>query len=268
MPNDRFLRPFVALTVLSGVCVRPAQAAERPNVVLVMADDQGWGQTGYYKHPILKTPNLDAMAAGGLRLDRFYAAGPVCSPTRASVLTGRAMGVGRVAVALLSQLGYNVTAVTGKESAHEYLKQLGAQEIIGRTDVDDRGGKPMLPGRWAGGIDVVGGNILTTVLRATRERGCVAACGVTAGGEMPLTVYPFILRGVTLAGIDSSRCPLPLRHELWHRLANEWKPKTLDTMARPMTLEDLPNRIPEILAGNLAGRWVVEIGGDDVSETT
>ena len=89
MRKNGLLCPFVALTVLCGVCAKPAQAADRPNVVLVMADDQGWGQTGYYKHPILKTPNLDAMAASGLRLDRFYAAGPVCSPTRASVLTGR-----------------------------------------------------------------------------------------------------------------------------------------------------------------------------------
>ncbi len=89
MRVNTFLRSFVVLTVLCGVCAGPASAAERPNVVLVMADDQGWGQTGYYKHPILKTPNLDAMAAGGLRFDRFYAAGPVCSPTRASVLTGR-----------------------------------------------------------------------------------------------------------------------------------------------------------------------------------
>jgi arylsulfatase A-like enzyme len=89
MRKNGLLCPFVALTVLCGVCAKPAQAADRPNVVLVMADDQGWGQTGYYNHPILKTPNLDAMAASGLRLDRFYAAGPVCSPTRASVLTGR-----------------------------------------------------------------------------------------------------------------------------------------------------------------------------------
>jgi arylsulfatase A-like enzyme len=89
MKKNQFLQLIVSLTVLCGVCSQPAYAADRPNVILVMADDQGWGQTGYYKHPILKTPNLDAMAANGLRLDRFYAAGPVCSPTRASVLTGR-----------------------------------------------------------------------------------------------------------------------------------------------------------------------------------
>jgi putative YhdH/YhfP family quinone oxidoreductase len=175
------------------------------------------------------------------------------------VVTGASGGVGGFAVAILAKLGYRVAAVTGKKGAHEYLKSVGAAEILPREAVDDTSGKPLLARRWAGAVDTVGGNALSTLLRSTRESGCVAACGNAAGFDLPITVYPFILRGVTLAGIDAAWCPLPLRHETWHRLAGEWKPDGLDRIARFIGFEELPSQFDEILAGRLTGRLAIEI---------
>ena len=180
------------------------------------------------------------------------------------VVTGASGGVGSVAVAILAKLGYRVVAVTGKTSAHRYLKQLGARQIAARGEVDDLSGRPLLHGRWAGAVDTAGGNMLSTILRATRHGGCVAACGLTAGDELSMTVYPFILRGVTLAGIDAAWGPIPLRHEIWQRLAGEWKPDDLEAMANSIGLSDLPPRIDDILAGRITGRLVVTIGGEEV----
>ena len=123
------------------------------------------------------------------------------------VVTGASGGVGSVAVAILAKLGYHVAAVTGKPSAHDYLRGLGAAEILSRDAVDDHSGKPMLSGRWAGGVDTVGGNILGTILRAMRHSGCMTACGLAGGNDLPITVFPFILRGITLAGIDTAWVP-------------------------------------------------------------
>jgi putative YhdH/YhfP family quinone oxidoreductase len=174
------------------------------------------------------------------------------------VVTGATGGVGSVAVAILAKLGYAVSAATGKTDAHEYLQRRGARVIIPRKNVDDHGDRPLLPQRWAGGVDTVGGNILATVLRATRYGGCVAACGLTAGKGLSLTVYPFILRGVTLAGIDAAECPLPLRHETWQKLAGPWKPDNLEGIARVIGLDELPKEIDNILAGRITGRVVVK----------
>ncbi len=182
------------------------------------------------------------------------------------VVTGASGGVGSVAVAILAKLGYQVVAVTGKDSAHEYLERLGAERILGRRDVDDRSDKPMLPGRWAGAVDTVGGNLLTTILRATKHGGCVTACGLTAGDELSMTVFPFILRAVALVGIDGAWPPLPLRDETWRRLAGEWKPDGLEAIARYVGLSELPPKIDEILAGRITGRVVVEIGGEEKKE--
>jgi len=177
------------------------------------------------------------------------------------VVTGASGGVGSFAVAILAKLGYRVVAVTGKDSAHEYLKELGAETVIGREQVDDRSSQAMLSGHWAGAVDTVGGNTLGTILRSTQLGGCVAACGNAAGFDLPITVFPFILRGVTLAGIDAAWCPLPLRHETWHHLADEWKPDGLDRIARFIDFEELPSQFDEILAGQITGRVAVEIAG-------
>lgn len=179
------------------------------------------------------------------------------------VVTGASGGVGSVAVALLAKLGYDVVAITGKTAAHEYLRKLGAREILGREAVSDTNDRPLLSGRWAGAIDVVGGNVLSTLLRSMRHGGCVAACGLTGGHQLSLTVYPFILRGVTLAGIDAAWIPIAERNELWDRLADEWKLNSLPAMATFTSLADLPAYVDKILAGQLVGRTVVTIGEDN-----
>lgn len=176
------------------------------------------------------------------------------------VVTGASGGVGSLAVAILAKLGYHVVAVTGKPSAHELLRQLGAREILPRQSVDDASGKPMLSGRWAGGVDTVGGNILSTILRECRHSGCVAACGLTAGNQLSMTVYPFILRGITLAGIDAAWCSLELRHEIWRRLGGPWKPNGLEHLARFQPLDTIQQRIEQMLAGGVTGRIVIPIG--------
>jgi putative YhdH/YhfP family quinone oxidoreductase len=181
------------------------------------------------------------------------------------VVTGASGGVGTFAVALLAKLGYHVTAITGKASSHEYLRRLGADQILGRAQVDDRSGKPLLSGRWAGAVDTVGSNILGTLLRAARHGGCVAACGLAAGSDLPVTVHPFILRAVTLAGIDAAWGPIPLRHDIWRRLAGPWKLDCLPMIARFAELQDLPAHIADILAGRITGRVVVTIGPDEAA---
>ncbi|HID75966.1 MAG TPA: oxidoreductase [Planctomycetaceae bacterium] len=179
------------------------------------------------------------------------------------VVTGASGGVGSVAVALLSQLGYDVVAVTGKPAARNYLQQLGARQVVPRQAVTDTGGKPLLSRQWAGAVDTVGGDILSTLLRSTRPFGCVAACGNAADARLPITVYPFILRGITLAGVDAAMCPMPVRHELWQKLAGPWKPKHLAQIARSVQLDEVQQHAEQILAGQLRGRLVVRVAGED-----
>jgi len=189
------------------------------------------------------------------------------APDRGEVLvTGASGGVGSLAVALLAKLGYRVVASTGKAAAHELLRKLGACEILSREAVDDRSGKPLLSGRWAGAIDTVGGNTLSTILRTMRHDGCVASVGLTGGSDLPITVYPFILRAVVLAGIDAAWCPLPIRHQTWARLADPWRLDCLPSIAQTVSLDALPSQIEEILTGRIIGRVVVEIGGEAAAE--
>jgi len=189
---------------------------------------------------------VDALQKHGVMPDK----GPV-------VVTGASGGVGSLSVAVLARLGYQVAAVTGKASAHEFLRRLGAQEILGRDAVDDASAKPLLSGRWAGAIDTVGGNVLSTLLRTTRHSGCVAACGLVASHQLPMTVYPFILRAVTLAGIDAAWCSMALRHQTWVRLAGPWRPQVLPEIASDCDPAELPERVEQILAGQVRGRYVV-----------
>ena len=183
-----------------------------------------------------------------------HAVGPQSGPV---VVTGASGGVGCLSVAILARLGYEVVAVTGKPDAHDFLRQLGAAHVIGRDEVTDDGRKPLLAERWAGGVDTVGGAVLTNLLRSTQHRGCVTACGLVAGTDLPLSVYPFILRGVTLAGIDSAQCPMASRREIWTKLAGEWKPDDLASLATRIDLSQLDEKIADILAGAIRGRVVV-----------
>ena len=176
------------------------------------------------------------------------------------LVSGATGGVGCIAVQLLAKLGYQVVAVTGKQDRHEWLRELGASRIIGRDDVLDNSSRPLLSTRWAGAIDTVGGNMLTSILRATDLRGCVTACGLVGGAELSsLTVFPFILRGVTLAGIDSAWYPRENRLNLWKQLANDWKLTHLSEVTTHVKLSKIGESVQHILRGKITGRVVVEI---------
>jgi putative YhdH/YhfP family quinone oxidoreductase len=180
------------------------------------------------------------------------------SPDRGPVVvTGATGGVGSLAVAILAKLGYQVEAVTGKPEQDDFLRQLGAKKILRRNDVADKSDRPLLASRWAAAVDTVGGQPLATVLRSIEHRGCVAACGLVAGAELQLTVYPFILRGITLAGIDSAKCPRPERLAMWQKLAGPWRVGRLNNLAQEISLDELPDRVLKILSGQLVGRTIV-----------
>jgi putative YhdH/YhfP family quinone oxidoreductase len=180
------------------------------------------------------------------------------APERGPVVaTGATGGVGSIAVAILANLGYEVEAVTGKREHHDWLRRLGAKNILGRDDVLDSTDRSLLSARWAAAVDTLGGQPLATILRSLDHRGCVAACGLVAGTEVNTTVYPFILRGVTLAGIDSAKCPRPERLDMWHKLAGPWRVAQLNDIADEITLDELPDRVQKMLAGRIVGRTIV-----------
>lgn len=176
------------------------------------------------------------------------------------VVSGASGGVGSVAVALLAKAGYRPVASSGKAAAHEMLRRLGATQIISREEVSDASDKPLLAPRWAGAVDAVGGRTLTTLVRSAARFGCVTACGLVGGVDLPLSVYPFILRGVELVGIDSVEQPYAPRVKVWQKLAGDWKLDCLDDLATEVTLDELPPEIDKILHGQTTGRIVVRIG--------
>jgi acrylyl-CoA reductase (NADPH) len=175
------------------------------------------------------------------------------------VVTGAAGGVGSVAVAILAKLGFKVIASTGRMQEADYLKSLGASEIIDRKELGNPG-KPLAKERWAGGIDSVGSVTLANVLSMTGYGGAVAACGLAGGMDLPGSVAPFILRGVCLYGIDSVMCPLPKRQEAWKRLEKDLDRQKLAAMTTEIGLSGLPEAAPKILSGQVRGRIVVKIG--------
>jgi acrylyl-CoA reductase (NADPH) len=180
-------------------------------------------------------------------------------PDRGSVVvTGAAGGVGSVAIALLAKLGYQVIASTGRASEAEYLKGLGASEIIDRAELAGQA-RPLNKERWAGGVDVVGSNTLANVLSMTKYGGAVAACGLAQGMDLPTSVAPFILRGVTLAGVDSVMAPKAKRVEAWNRLARDLDRTKLAAMTVTQPLAEVTALAPDILAGKVRGRVVLEV---------
>ncbi len=180
------------------------------------------------------------------------------NPDQGEILvTGASGGVGCMAVALLAGLGYHVCAASGKDPA--FLLGIGAKEVVGRTEVDDTSGRPLLKSRWAGVIDTVGGNILATAVKSTLPQALITCCGNVASPDLQLTVFPFILRGVSLVGIDSQNFPLRERTVLWQKLATEWKPQGLGSMAREVQLAGLGPEIELILQGRQQGRIVVRL---------
>ena len=183
------------------------------------------------------------------------------SPEQGPVLvTGATGGVGSIAVALLAKSGYRVTAVTTKTHEIEYLQQIGASEILSTSEVDDQSGRPLLKPRWAGVVDTVGGNILSTAIKTTFRHGTVTCCGNVTSAELPTSIYPFILNGISLIGIDSATCAQPLRSQVWQQLAGAWKLAHLETITSELDgLEALEERIQLILQGKNKGRVIVKV---------
>lgn len=181
------------------------------------------------------------------------------TPDKGPILvTGAAGGVGSVAIALLTKLGYEVHAATGRPEETDYLKSLGATEIVTREELS---GKPRALGkeRWAGAVDVAGSNVLANVIGQIKYGGAVAACGLAAGMDLPASVAPFILRGVKLLGVDSVMCPKEKRLRAWKRLAEDLDTDKLDAMTGTIGFSELLDVAPKILAGQVRGRLVVEI---------
>ena len=181
-----------------------------------------------------------------------------CKPEEGPVMvTGASGGVGSLAVAFLAKLGYRVFASSGKKEARQYLLDLGASEVIPREEALDTSKRPLLSARWAGVVDTVGGRVLETALRTTTQRAVVTTCGNVDSAKLNITVYPFILRGVRLIGIDSASTPMSVRLPLWKLMAGDWKPELLDRIGREVSLDEMSDQIDLILKGGQKGRVVL-----------
>ena len=182
------------------------------------------------------------------------------TPDKGDVLvSGTTGGVGSIAVSILSKLGYSVTAVNGVEDETEFLKEIGAQGIISIDEASDTSKRPLLKSIWAAGIDTVGGDILATTIKSTNYGATVTCCGNVASPDLPLNVFPFILRGVRLIGIDSQNCPMPLRKKIWQKIASEWKIDWLNTLTTEAPFDELENRIELMLQGKHIGRTIIKM---------
>jgi acrylyl-CoA reductase (NADPH) len=182
------------------------------------------------------------------------------TPEKGKVLvSGATGGVGSLALAILAKRGYDVVASTGKSSEHDYLHKLGAKEVVSREEVYNGKAKALDKQLWAGAVDPVGGESLAAILSKIQYNGSVAVSGLTGGGNVPTTVFPFILRGINLLGIDSVYCPMEVRRPLWERMATDFKPEGLESISKEISLEELPQTLPIILQGQAKGRFIVKI---------
>ena len=267
--------PLIGGIDVAGAVASSAHSRFREgDEVLVTGYDLGvandGGYAGYVQVPagwVVPMPRgltaFEAMALGtagftaGLAIVRLQQNG--LRPENGTVVvTGSTGGVGSIAVAGLARLGYDVTAITGKEEAHEYLRQLGAREVVSRGTLE-MGTRPLEKARWAGAVDAVGGDMLAWLTRTTDAWGGIASTGLTGGVELHTTVMPFILRGVSLIGIDSVSCPMEIRTEVWRRLATDMKPNNLPAIAKEISLDGLPDAFATLLAGKARGRFVVNV---------
>ena len=260
----------------AGEVVSCASAAFAPGDQVIvtghdlgMETDGGWGE--YIRIPSSWAVRLPA----GLTLRESMALGTAGFTAALSVLqleqagvapatgdilvTGATGGVGSVAVAILARAGYRVVAATGKSADEAFLRDLGAAEVITRAQVTEGADRPLLKERWAGVVDVVGGETLAAAIKATRYGGAVTCCGLVGSTELSLNVYPFILRGVRLIGIDSAGCPRDTRQKVWDRLAGQWKPQQLENLVTEVHLSGLEEKIQAILQGENRGRVVVSL---------
>lgn len=237
---------------------------------LGMECDGGWGE--YIRIPAEWAVRLpagltlrDAMALGTAG---FTAALSVLKLERAGVtpadgdilVTGATGGVGSIAVSILARAGYRVVAATGKSDDEPFLRRLGAAEVIPRDQVTAGAERPMMKERWGGVVDVVGGETLAAAIKSTRYGGAVTCCGLVGSIDLNLNVYPFILRGVSLIGIDSVNCPRGTRLQVWEKLAGAWQPEHLAEVVTEVPLAGVEEKIQAILKGGIRGRVVVEMG--------
>ena len=237
---------------------------------LGMETDGGWGELIRIPSSwaVSRPQELSARSAMALGTAGFTAALSLQALERSGVLpdageivvTGASGGVGSLAVGMLAKRGYQVVAVSGKPEKEPLLRALGATQIISREELIANNNRPLLPERWAGGIDVAGGELLSAVLKTTRYGGTVTCCGLVGSADLNINVFPFILRGVTLCGIDSVNYPLDKRGALWQRMATELYPDAIEPLVREITLEQLEDSIQAMLAGETAGRIVVRHG--------
>ena len=190
--------------------------------------------------------SLYRIQQNGLQTD----AGPI-------VVTGATGGVGSVAVLLLAEAGYEVVACTRQSDKEDWLQDLGASGIVSPDEVLDESTRPMLKGRWVGAVDTVGGPLLESILRSTHHRAVVTCCGMIGGTAVSTNIFPFILRGLTLVGIDSAECPMDMKHEIWRLLSTDWKTEKLAALTTRVALKDLPNHIEAMRTGQTIGRIVV-----------
>ena len=270
--------PMVCGIDLAGVVEQSDSDAWKPGDEVVVT---GWGLSeswpgGYTQRQRVKSQWLvrrpdgltlaQTMAVGTAGLTSMLCvlalekAGVTPDDEREVLVTGAGGGVGSVAVAVLARLGYRVAASTGRAETHDYLRSLGATTIVDRAELATAG-RPLDKERWNGAVDTVGSQTLATVLAQTRARGAVAACGLAGGNDLPATVLPFILRGVSLLGIDSVMCPTPIREEAWSRLARDLPTSALDEMTTTEPMTRVSELAEQILAGQTRGRVVIDTSG-------
>ena len=278
-PDGKVVRsyPFVPGIDLAGVVVESSdERFHAGDEVIATSYDLGVSHFGGFSEYARVRANWVVPLPQGLTLKEAMALGTAgfeaalavhklekngLTPQHAPVLvTGATGGVGSIAVNILAKLGHTVVASTGKQAEHAYLKELGASTILSREEVSTESNRPLEKELWAGSVDSVGGATLAYLIRTTKYGGSVAACGLTGGTTVNTTVFPFILRGVNLLGIDSVFCPMGLRRELWQRLASDLKPTKLDTISREVTLDELPQVTASLLSGAVRGRTVVRLG--------
>ena len=260
----------------AGIVVESQDSKFSPgDAVLVTGYDLGMNTSGgfgeYIRVPadwVVKLPdNLtlkESMILGtagftaGLSVYKLVTSG--LDPAIGDVLvTGATGGVGSLAICILNEAGYRVVAASGKPESEALLKELGAAEVISRADVIDPSPRALLSTRWAAVVDTVGGPVLETALRMTQPKGIVTCCGNVAAADLHLTVYPFILRGISLLGVDSAETQMSLRLKIWNKLASEWKPACLEQIQHEISLDELEANIQKMLSGRQIGRCLIRV---------
>jgi NADPH2:quinone reductase len=267
--------PLVGGIDVSGTVVSSADARFKTgDQVLVTGYDLGVAHDGGYAEYVRVPADWVVPVPAGLTLADVMAIGTAGFTAALSVVelernglapgngpvivTGATGGVGSVAVQMLAALGYKVTALTGKDAEHDYLRSLGAAEVLSRSTLQ-MGTRPLEKTMWAGAVDPVGGETLAWLTRTMMYNGAIACSGLTGGTELHTTVLPFILRGTKLLGIDSVMCPMAVRQAVWPRLATIMRPGVLKTMTREISIDELPDAFATLLKGNARGRFVVKL---------